>query len=167
VAAHPLRRRLIAFLSAMFAALFVGSLAPAPAHATYGPPQTVTIQLRSYDSYGNEYRVGRLVGTVQFDDGNSAYYLSLVMCRQSSYTNPHLRIHLNNGTVYHQFFSPSDNTRRPVECDGGHGMSGTVVGGFGYGGVISNLTISLEGIHFDMSTARTVSRSATYDNPYN
>ena len=160
---NGLRRRLITLLALTFVALLTTSLAAVPAQATYGSPFAVSLQLRSYTSTGTEYQVGRLVGTVQFDDGNSAYYLSLIMCRQSSYTNPQVRVYVNG--VYTLFFSPSDNIRRPESCNGGHGLSGVIEGGFGYSGVIANLTISISGIHFDGSTARDVSRSAFYDNP--
>lgn len=137
----------------------------APASAAYGSPQPVDLQLRGYSSSGYEYLVGRLVGTVEFDDGNSGYRLSLTLCRQSSYTNPNVRIGVN-GTPY-QTFSPSDEQRRPGVCGGGHGMSGVIGGDFTYGGVVRNLSIGVEGILFDGSTAKTVSRGASYDNPFN
>jgi hypothetical protein len=165
MAAHPLSRRLIAFLSAVFAALFVVSLTPAPAHATYGPAIPVDIQLRSYDSYGNEYRVGRVVGTVQFDDGNSAYYISLTVCRQSSYTSPNAQVLVNGVSQF--YLSSWDGVARPQVCGDAWGQSGATTGGFSYGGVVRNLTVTIQGIHFDGSQAKEIVRSRTYDNPYN
>ncbi|MFC6021761.1 hypothetical protein ACFP2T_37055 [Plantactinospora solaniradicis] len=159
-----LTRLLTTALAALAATLLMTSLTAAPAHAAWGAPLTVDLQLRSY-SNGYEYRVGRVVGTVQFDDGNSHYLLSLVLCRQSSYTVPNVRIGVNGAP--HQSFSNQDDQRRPESCGGGHGMSGTISGAYAYGGVIQNLTVGIEGIHFDGSTARYVSNGAFYDNPFN
>lgn len=161
-----LPRRLLRFLTAAFAATALATtLAAAPAQAAWSSPYTVDIQLRSYTSLGTEYRVGRLVGTLQFETDNSQYLLSLIMCRQSSYVNPNVRIVINGAT--HQWFSPSDNIRRPESCGGGHGMSGVISGVYAYSGVIPSITVSFAGIHYDGSTAKDVVRSSFYDNPYN
>lgn len=160
-----LPRRLLTFLAAVFAATVLATaLTAAPARADWSAPYTVDMQLRSYSSTGSEVLVGRLVGTLQFDSGNSQYLLSLIMCRQSSYSNPTVRILINGAT--HQWFSPSDNTRRPESCAGGHGMSGVISGAYAYGGVIPSLTVSFTGIHFG-NPARDVTRTSFYDNPYN
>ncbi|MFC0533379.1 hypothetical protein [Phytohabitans kaempferiae] len=161
-----LPRRLLGFLTTAFAATVLATtLAAAPAQAAWSSPYAVDLQLRSYTSTGAEFLVGRLVGTLQFDSGNSQYLLSLIMCRQSSYVNPNVRILING--VTHQWFSPSDNTRRPESCGGGHGLSGVISGAYAYGGVIPSITVSFAGIHFDYSTAKDITRSAFYDNPYN
>jgi len=161
-----LPRRLIRLLTTAFAATVLATtLVAAPAQAAWSSPYTVDIQLRSYTSTGTEFLVGRVVGTLQFDSGNSQYQLSLIMCRQSSYVNPNVRILINGAT--HQWFSPSDNTRRPESCAGGHGMSGVIGGVYTYGGIIPSLTVSLSGIHFDYPNAKDVVRSSFYDNPYN
>jgi hypothetical protein len=159
------RRRLVALLAATFAALFVTSLAAAPAQATYGPPNPIDIQLRSQDSYGNVYLVGRVVGNLYFDDGSSAYHLSLTLCRQSSYTTPHLHVLVNG--VEHRFFSGSDGVARPGVCGDRWGQSLAIESGHSYAGVIQTLGFTIEGIHFDGSTARDIVRSRAYDNPYN
>jgi hypothetical protein len=161
-----LPRRLLKFLTtAVAATVLATTLTAAPAQAAWSSPYIVDIQLRSYTSIGTEYLVGRVVGTLQFDDGNSQYLLSLIMCRQSSYVNPNVRILINGAT--HQWFSPSDNTRRPESCAGGHGMSGVISGVYAYSGVIPSLTVSIAGIHYDGSTAKDIVRSSFYDNPYN
>jgi hypothetical protein len=90
--------------------------------------------------------------------------VSLVVCRQSSYTSPNLQIFVNGQA--HQHYNGQDNIRRQDIC-GGHGMSGLLEAAFSYGGVIQNIRIQLQGIHFDMYTAKEIIRSATYDNPFN
>ncbi|WP_117208948.1 hypothetical protein [Allorhizocola rhizosphaerae] len=158
------RRRVFGVIGATLAALFVMSVAAAPAHATLGPAQSVDIQLRSYSDSGGEYLVGRVVGTIQFDSGNTQYRLAVTICRQSSYTSPNMRIYVNGtpGPVY----AGEDGVRRPHIC-GGHGLSNVVDGLFTYGGTIVGISVTIEGIHFDGSTARTVSKGRYYDNPFN
>jgi hypothetical protein len=160
---RTLRQRLAAVVALTLAAMCATLLAAAPAQATYGPGQPVDLQLHS-SSNGVQVLVGRVVGTVQFDDGNSQYWLSLTVCRQSSYTVPNVTIYVNGAVA--QRFSPQDDVRRPAIC-GGFGLSGVVDGGFSYNGVVQKLSVGIEGVHFDGSTARYVSAGALYDNPYN
>lgn len=162
-----LPRRVLTFLAATFAAAAVATtLTAAPAQAAWSSAYPVNIQLTSYSSSGGVYQVGRVVGSLWFDSGNSAYQLSLIMCRQSSYTNPNVRISVNGSS--HHSFSPSDGTRRPESCGGGHGMSGVISGVYSYSGVVRNLTVTISGIHFDFpNVAKDVVRSSTYDNPFN
>lgn len=158
-----LRRRLTA-LSAFTLSAFLGaSLAAAPAQAAYGPAQPVDIQLRGY-SGGYTTLVGRLVGSVRFDDGNSLYRLDLTLCRQSSYTSTKLTVTVNGAA--HQWYSREDGYR-PEACGGGHGLSGVVTADVPYAGVVQNIGLVYEGLHFSGSTATPVSRGASYDNPFN
>ena len=160
-----LRHHLARILTVAMAALFVASLAPAPAHAAYSSPVTVNIQLRSYDASYNLYLVGKVYGTIQFDDSNRRYRLSLVVCRQSSYVAPHVTVYVNG--AYHHSGVNWDQVRRPEICDDYWGNSGTINGDFTYSGVVRNVTIQIRGLHFDMYTAREVIREGTYDNPFN
>jgi hypothetical protein len=156
------RRRLVAFVATAVSAVVLATLPAAPAQATLGPPQPVDIQLRSY-SGGYQTLVGRVVGTLQFDDGASAYHLSVVVCRQSSYTVPNVRITVNG--VLDRSFAPQDGQPRPEIC-GGHGLSGVFASTVAYPGRIERIAVGIEGIHFDGSTARPVGGGASYLNPY-
>ncbi|WP_141975515.1 hypothetical protein [Saccharothrix saharensis] len=152
-----------ALSAATLAVLLGASLAAAPAQAAYGPAQPVDIQLRGY-SGGYTTLVGRLVGSVRFDDGNSLYRLDLTLCRQSSYTSTKLTVTVNGAA--HQWYSREDGYR-PAACGGGHGLSGVVNVDVPYAGVVQNVGLVYEGLHFSGSTATPVSRSAFYDNPFN
>ncbi|MEV8435744.1 hypothetical protein AB0425_00085 [Actinosynnema sp. NPDC051121] len=159
-----LRRHLTA-LSALTLAVFLGaSSTAAPAQAAYGPTQPVDIQLKGYSPNGYTTLVGRLVGTVRFDDGNSLYRLDLTLCRQSSYTITKLTVNVNG--AFHQYYSREDGYR-PEACGGGHGLSGVVNVDVPYAGTVRNIGLVYEGLYFSGSTATPVSRSAFYDNPFN
>src|SRR3954454_18503789 len=140
------RRRLLTFLAAGLAIFLGSSLAAAPARATLGAPQPVSLQVRGYMG-STEILVGRAVGTIQLDDSNSAYQLSLILCRQSSYVAPTLRISVNG--VQQQVFSGEDGIRRPSVCGDTYGQSMAINGTYGYSGVVRNITIQLEGLFFD------------------
>jgi hypothetical protein len=159
---NGVRRLLGRFLAvAVAAGVSATFLAAPPAHATLGPPQPVDIQLRG-TSGPYQVLVGRVVGTLQFDDGASAYRLSLVMCRQSSYTAPNVRINVN-GVLTHTI--PQDNQYRSEIC-GGHGLSGAIEGTYSYAGRVEKISVGIQGVHFDGSTARQVSDGRLYLNPY-
>ncbi|MFI9815987.1 hypothetical protein [Saccharothrix variisporea] len=133
------------------AALVAGAVTAAPAQATLGPAQPIDIQLRGYSSTGIETQVGRMVGTIRFDDGNTLYRIDATMYRQSSYVDTKLRIEVNGAT--HQNFY----------------QSGTISADFPYPGVVQNVRLVFEGLYYDGATNRvkTITRSAFYDNPYN
>src|SRR3954454_13091966 len=106
-------RRVISVLG-VAGALFV--MARAPAHASLGPAQTVSIQLRGYNSYGTTFNAGLVYGTIQFDTNTTQYRLSVTICRQSSYTSPNVRITTNG--VSSGVYSGEDGVRRPAICGG-------------------------------------------------
>jgi hypothetical protein len=89
--------------------------------------------------------------------------LSFVVCRQSSYTSPNLIVRVN-GASYTTF---SGGSTFRVDVCGGHGLSNVIEGAFTYGGAVQNVWFTLQGVHFDGSTARTYADGATFDNPYN
>lgn len=161
-----LRRRLTAFLSLTLAALLVTSVAATPAQAAYGSPVPFTMQLTG-QTYYQTVQVGRAVGTIRFDDGGSHYWLSLTLCRQSSYTSPNVEVHVNG---VHQFtiYNSSDG-RRPAVCGDYWGQSGLTDSVFSYGGTVRYVTLVLNGLFFDgaTNTAHPKSRSYTLDNPFN
>lgn len=156
---NRLRTHLIRLLTVALAAVVAASLAPAPAHAALGSPIPVQIQLQSQGSAGGVYQVGRLEGTLQFDSSKTSFRLSVQVCRQSSYTPPNVTIYVN-GAV-HQVITPNS----PHAC-GPTNTSGRIDQDFHHGGVINNVTISLQGIHFDMWTAKEIVRSRSYNNPF-
>lgn len=158
-----LRRRLTHLAGLTLAVLLGASLTATPAQAAYGPAHPVDIQLRGY-SGGYTTLVGRLVGSVRFDDGNSLYRLDLTLCRQSSYTSTKLTVNVNG--AFHQWYSREDGYR-PEVCGGGHGQSGVVNVDVPYAGVVRNIGLVYEGLHFSGSTATPISRGAFYDNPFN
>ncbi|MEJ2859440.1 MULTISPECIES: hypothetical protein [unclassified Saccharothrix] len=140
--------RLTGMLSA---ALVAGAISAAPAQATLGAAQPIDIQLRGYSSTGVETLVGRMVGSIRFDDGNTLYRIDATMYRQSSYVDTKLRIEVNGSP--HQYFYES----------------GTIAADFPYPGVVQNVRLVFEGLYYDGATNRvkTITRSAFYDNPYN
>jgi hypothetical protein len=160
-----LRRRVISVIGVAVTALSVSMLAPVPAHATLGPPSTVNIQLTKPWPGGGTILVGRVTGTIQFDDGNTAFKLSVTVCRQSSYTSPNVRISVNG--VSGGVWTGEDNVRRPQACGGGHGLSFVIDGTFTRASVITRAGISIQGVFFDGSTATSVSGGQGFDNPYN
>ncbi|MFT7841803.1 hypothetical protein Q5530_37180 [Saccharothrix sp. BKS2] len=133
------------------AALFCAAVTTAPAQAALGPAQPVDIQLRGYSSTGAETQVGRLTGTIRFDDGNSLYRLDVTMNRQSSYVDTKLQIDVN-GTAHQAIY-----------------QSGSLYQDFPYPGTVQNVRLTYEGVYFDgaTNTAKIVKRSAFYDNPFN
>jgi hypothetical protein len=160
---NRLPRRLTAYCAVALAVILGATLTAVPAQAAYGPAQPIYIQLQRTSS-GYTTQVGRLVGTLRFDDGNSLYRLDVTLCRQSSYVDTTLSISVNN--TLHQRLSRRDEILRPDVC-GGHGISGVINADFAYSGTIYNIGIGYEGLHFDGSTARSVGGSAFYDNPFN
>jgi hypothetical protein len=144
--------KLLLRLAAIIGAAVLGTtMAAAPAQAALGPAQPVDIQLRGYSSAGYETQVGHLSGSIRFDTGNTLFRLDVTMNRQSSYVDTKLRIDVNGAT--HQSIY----------------QSGSLNADFPYGGTVQNVRLVFEGLFFDgaTNTAKTVTRSAFYDNPYN
>ncbi|WP_309114260.1 hypothetical protein [Saccharothrix sp.] len=144
-------RTLLRLAGTVAAALVATTVATAPAQAALGPAQPVEIQLRGYSSSGYETKVGHLSGTIRFDDGNALYRLDVTMNRQSSYVDTKLRIDVN-GAPHQHFY-----------------QSGTINADFPYGGTVQNVRLVFEGLYFDgaTNTAKPITRSAFYDNPFN
>jgi hypothetical protein len=155
------------FLTAItFLGIFSTFLTARPAEATLGPAIPYTLQVRGQFQSGLIQELGRAVGTVQFDDGNSYYHLSFVLCRQSSYASPLLMVSVTGtGSGGSQIFS-GITTLRPDIC-GGHGQAYVFDGGFAYNGIIRSLTFTLEGVFMNGSNAERPRRTVTIDNPYN
>ncbi|MDQ2583907.1 hypothetical protein [Saccharothrix yanglingensis] len=133
------------------AALLSATVAAVPAQAALDAGQPVDIQLRGYSSTGAETQVGRMTGTVRFDNGNSLFRLDVTVERQSSYVDSKVRIDVNGSSHEHVY------------------QSGVIARDFPYGGTVHNVQLTLEGLYYDGATNRTktVTRSAFYDNPFN
>jgi hypothetical protein len=147
-----MKSKILLRMAGMLGAVLFGlTVVAAPAQATLGSAQPVDIQLRGYSSTGYETKVGHLYGTIRFDDGNSLYRLDVMMERQSSYVDTTLRIDVN-GAPHQAIY-----------------QSGTLNADFPYSGTVQNVRLTFQGLYFDGATnrAKTVSRPAFYDNPFN
>ncbi|HEV8561122.1 MAG TPA: hypothetical protein VGR06_32760 [Actinophytocola sp.] len=158
---NGLGRRLSGFLVGVLVAFFAATLSAVPAQATLGPPEPVDFQLTGSWN-GVVIQVGRLVGSLQFDDSNSLYRLDLTVCRQSSYTAPNVSVSVNGIPQS----VPHGPPLRPDLCpprEPSWGISGLLT----YNGVINNISLKIDGLFFDGSTATPKSKGRTYDNPFN
>jgi hypothetical protein len=131
----------------------------APAHATYGPSQTVLLEL-----WGGNHAVklGGVYGSIQFDDQNTKVKWDLLLCRESSYTPLNFWIYVNG--IPHSQRTVGDGIVPTPLCRYRAVPNSQEVDD---GSVLRNVTIVVEGVYFDGSNATSVRKSATYDNPYN
>ncbi|WP_066360194.1 hypothetical protein [Herbidospora mongoliensis] len=147
-------------IAAALATLALVVLPAAPAHATYGPDQTVYVQL---NATGTGQNLALLQGVVAFDDGNQRYRYTLSLCWQSgAYPQPSFLIVVNGST-----------TQSPVYT----GMSSAPGCQFVYnyysdtnfGGTVQNVRFDVTAGWFgNMGQYMMRTRSSgTYDNPYN
>lgn len=115
-----LLRRATVALATVLTMAAMAILAPSPAQAAWGSQHPVTIQVT-----GNGHDLGYAEGWAQFStDGDTVRY-SIKVCRQSSYTLPHLTVAAdsywwNDGgthltTHYMSYSSPSGS----APCYGG------------------------------------------------
>jgi hypothetical protein len=133
-----------------------------PAHAAYGPDQTVSITVNS--NAGPSIMLARLTGTVAFDDGNTKFRYALQLCWGSgSYPKPNFYVSVNGSTIFYP--SQTGTTAAPAGCqvslfhhDGEYTHSST----------ITNVTLYVTGGWFyPGNTYNSRTKSATYDNPFN
>ncbi len=90
-----LRRGVTRSFILSFAMLAATVVAPAPAQAAYAPPIPLTMQIIGSTSGGASLTLGRVQGSVQFDDGGNLLRYEALMCRQSSYQLPYMTIDVN------------------------------------------------------------------------
>lgn len=150
-------------LIGVLVAFFATTLASVPAQATLGSKLTIDMQLVGSWN-GVIVPVGRVKGTLQFDDGNSLYRLDVTVCRQSSFVVPTLSIDVNDDGSYDQRFSEGGPPLEDI-CPGS--MSWGKSEGFPFAGVIRKIRVRIDGLFFDGRTATPKTKSTLYDNPFN
>ncbi|MEV0199883.1 hypothetical protein [Nonomuraea sp. NPDC050691] len=146
-------------VTVVLVALATLSLPIAPAHAAYGPPIPVTMEV-----YAKGVKLAGAYGSLQFDDGNTKYAYSLAMCRESSYSQPNLWISVNGGPRSLAWSGGGSPVSIPQCRYDAYLISAEVQ----HGGVVANVAFTLDGVHFSNQNVATYhSRTATFDNPYN
>lgn len=146
---NGLRRRLTGLVVGVLFAFFATTLSAVPAQATLSAPIPFDFQLTG-STNGVITLVGRANGTLQFDDSNTFFHLTVTICRQSSFTSVFLNVYVNGG-FYTQLTT---------------GNCVTVDQDFHYAGIILNITLEFHGLYFDGQAWPKV-KSRTYDNPFN
>jgi hypothetical protein len=73
----------------------VNALGAVPAHATYSNPTPIYLQVYAQNSLGYITYVCKATATIQFDNSNTKYYLSVVVCRHSSYSFSNFTLTIN------------------------------------------------------------------------
>ncbi|GLW24018.1 hypothetical protein Mame01_40610 [Microbispora amethystogenes] len=148
---------------AVVIATLVAILMPVtPAHATYGPDQTVYLAVTS--NAGPSIMLAQVTGTLAFDNGNTKFKYSLRLCWGSgSYPQPNFYIAVNGST----YLYPAQTGTAPAP-------SGCQVYLFLYDGeythstTLANVTLYVTGGWFyPGNTYNSRTKSVTYDNPYN
>ncbi|MBN6052727.1 hypothetical protein JYK22_12385, partial [Nonomuraea sp. RK-328] len=146
-------------VTVVLVALATLSLSIAPAHAAYGPPISVTMEV-----HAKGVKLAGAYGSLQFDDGNTKYAYSLTMCRESSYTQPNLWISVNGGPRVLAWSGGGT----PVSIPQCRYTAYLISAEAQPGGVVANVALTLDGVHFSSQSVATYhSRTATFDNPYN
>ena len=148
-------RRALTVVLAMLAAVL---LVATPAHATYGPPNPVTLEV-----YYGTTKLSGLYGTLSFDDGNTRFAYSLAVCRESSYTPPNVWYTVNGGGRVPISGGGSSVTipqcRYPAYLISGEPAPGVVVG---------TVALIIDGVYFTPQNGAIFrERSTWWDNPYN
>ncbi|MEW9549068.1 hypothetical protein [Nonomuraea sp. NPDC050783] len=155
-------RRAVSSVAVAIAALAALLLPVTPAHAAYGPDQSVYLTVNS--NAGPSIMLAQLTGTIAFDDGNTKFKYALRLCWGSgSYPMPNLYLAVNGSTYLYP--SQTGTTTAPPGCqlylflyDGEYTHSTT----------LQNVTLYLTGGWFyPGNTYNSRTKSVTYDNPYN
>ncbi|HEX4815199.1 MAG TPA: hypothetical protein VFV66_20850 [Nonomuraea sp.] len=153
-------RRAVSSVALAVAALVAVLLPAAPAHAAWGPDQTVFINVISNDGYGRQ--LARLEGTIAFDDGNAMFRYSLQLCWGSgAYPAPSVRFYVN-GTTFYGPVGAGETTATGCQRVFLYASQTNV------GGLVSNVRIDVTaGWFYPGNQYNTRTKSATYDNPFN
>ncbi|GIH24065.1 hypothetical protein Aph01nite_23750 [Acrocarpospora phusangensis] len=155
-------RRLTTSIALAVTALAVIVLPATPAHATYGPNQSVYVQVTANDGTGQQ--LARLEGTVAFDDSNTKYRYALTLCWQNAYPMPSFIIVLNGSTVNYPVltgYSSATGCQQVTVYDA-EATPGITVSNLRFD-VTAGWFSSVNGWQY---MTRTKS-SGTYDNPFN
>lgn len=152
-------------------AMLVTLIAPAaPAQAAWGAQLPLTLQIMHYYPTGGSVQVGRVEGTVQFDDGGSALSYSLTFCRQSSYMLPYMTINVNSYVVGGRKYATYITNVYPnytgysstAPC---YSTTGTASGAFTYAD-FWNVEFLVYGSTFEGQSYVVESQDRIYSNPY-
>lgn len=150
--------RSIAIAIAMLAAVL---LPTTPAHATYGPPQQVYLQLVSDD--GQALQLARAEGTVAFDDGNRRYTFNVNVCWQRAYPAPNFDVYINDvwQSVGYSTGPTAPGCQLTLRVYSANDVT--------HGDIVRNIRFQVTGGWFDRQgqyRSRTKS-TPYYDNPFN
>ncbi|QYC42462.1 hypothetical protein Nocox_24295 [Nonomuraea coxensis DSM 45129] len=146
-------------IALLLAAIAVALLPLTPAQAAYGPPSPIVLQVNASDGT----QLARVEGTVAFDDGNTRYTYSLVLCRRSSFQAPYVRIYVNGVVHDTLFWNPSTTVPWCFYSGFASPHSAEVT----YGAVVQNVRFELVGSSFPNNVYKEHRSGFTYDNPYN
>ena len=154
-----LRHRVIKPLVIAFAMLATTLVPATAAHATYGPDDPVFLE--AYSPNGS-IKLAGAYGTIAFDDGNTKFRYSIILCRESSYTEPNLRFIVNDTTQYGATWAGRVVT--PLCKFPATQLAGEV----DHGSIVRKVKVQLDAIYFDFpNTAVPVIKDTPYDNPFN
>nr|WP_062341846.1 hypothetical protein [Herbidospora sakaeratensis] len=159
---RPRGRRLTTSIAFAFMALAALILPATPAHAAYGPDQSVWVQVTAND--GSGMPLAQLQGTIAFDDSNTKYRYSLSICWQSgAYPQPSAVIVVNGSSGSYPIWSGSSSA---TGCQQVALYSSEV----NFGSAVYNLRFDVTAGWFSRTNGQYMSRtksSGTYDNPFN
>ena len=146
----------------VIAALAALLLPVTPAHAAYGPDQTVSLTVNS--NSGPSLMLAQLTGTVAFDDGNRKFKYSLRLCWGSgAYPRPNFSVSINGSTG----FWPTETGTAPAPS-GCQLYLGLYDGEYTHPTTLANITLNVTGGWFyPGNTWNSRTKTVTYDNPYN
>jgi len=144
-------------------AMLVAILVPVtPAHATYGPDQSVSLTVNS--NAGPTLMLAQLTGTLAFDDGNTKLKYALRLCWGSgAYPSPNFYISINGGASFYP--ATTGTAAAPPGCQL---FLSLYDGEYTHSTTLRNVTLYVTGGWFypgNNYNSRT--KSVTYDNPYN
>ncbi|WP_156925972.1 hypothetical protein [Glycomyces arizonensis] len=139
-----LRRALVA-LAAVLAMSGVAVMAPSAAQAAWDGQHSVTIQVT-----GAGQNLGYADGWIQFNGDGETFRYSVTVCRQSSYTPPHLTVSYNtsswdlDGTPVTTHYMSGSQTSDDGPC---YGLTTTFTGQYSRQG-LNNVYFVLSGNTF-------------------
>ncbi|MEU8175619.1 hypothetical protein AB0C14_22310 [Microbispora hainanensis] len=134
-----------------------------PAHAAYGPDQTVYLAVTS--NSGPPTLLAEVTGTLAFDDGNRKFRYALRLCWGSgSYPQPNFYMTVN-GTSTALSPTGAGTAAAPPGCQL---YLSLYEGEYTHSTTLTNVTLYVTGGWFyPGQTYNSRTKSVTYDNPYN
>ncbi|TMR93051.1 hypothetical protein [Nonomuraea basaltis] len=155
-------RRTAGSIAVAIATLAALLLPVTPAHATYGPDQTVSLTVTS--NAGPSLTLVRVEGTVAFDDGNTKFRYALRLCWGSgAYPMPNFYISINGSTAIYP--TQTGSAPAPSGCQLSHFLYD---GEYTHSTTVANITIyATGGWFYPGNNYNSRTKSVTYDNPFN